>query len=175
MVKWYLFLIVIFLSGCAVPESRLFTPDKNHLQHRQMETRRFDTNDEEKMLMSAIHVFQDMGYNIEETEVDLGLITANKIRPGAPLCRTVVVGHDAQGRQITRQECESTNMHTHATLVSTASRTGDGFNVRVQFVQQRRVTPGGRIVSNNRITDAATYQGFFNQLGQSLFLTANNI
>jgi len=61
----------------------------------------------------------------------------------------------------------------YITLVSTKSRESKGFNVRVEFA---------RIVKNSqnqtrveRIKEPEIYQGFFDKLSQSLFLTANNL
>lgn len=52
--------------------------DEQYLQRQQLETKQFDTNDEEQMLTGAAQVLQDLGFSIDESETRLGIITASK-------------------------------------------------------------------------------------------------
>ena len=75
--------IIVFLfilSSCAqkIPKEALQL-SKESLQNRQLQTRRFDTD--EKMLLSAsAAVLQDLGFTIDESETKLGVIVCSKIR-----------------------------------------------------------------------------------------------
>jgi hypothetical protein len=69
----------LFIS-CAqkVPKEALqLSPES--LKNRQMQTRRFDT-DEKTMLSAGAAVLQDLGFTIDESETDLGLIACSKLR-----------------------------------------------------------------------------------------------
>jgi hypothetical protein len=50
------------------------------LEQRQLQSRRFNGITEESALVSSSNVLQDMGYNLENSEVSLGVLTANKQR-----------------------------------------------------------------------------------------------
>ena len=179
-----LFLIVSMLASCAsTPQpTTLLRPPPDNLARRQMETRRFDIRDEEKMLAAAVGVLQDMGYVISETAIDLGLITATMDREattagqralvtGAAVGGAVALGLLFGGNVNMSAPVQDVDQNIFATLVSTKS--GDGFNVRVQFI--RRITNTAGETRSERITDATVYQEFFNKLAQSLFLTAHNL
>ena len=65
------------MTRCAsVPQPSLLSPSS--MAHRQVQTRAYETKDELALLSAGVAVLQDMGYSIDETETDLGLLTASK-------------------------------------------------------------------------------------------------
>ena len=50
------------------------------MSQRQVESRKFTGISEEEILISSSNVLQDMGFNLENREVKLGVLTANKQR-----------------------------------------------------------------------------------------------
>lgn len=69
------------LTGCATaPPPDAFTVTPELLQQRQLQSRRFDGITEENTLIASSNVLQDMGFNLENSEVKLGVLTANKQR-----------------------------------------------------------------------------------------------
>ena len=56
----------------------MYTLDKDYLERRNIETRVFDTQNEKDLLTASAQVLQDLGYSIKESDVNLGLITAEK-------------------------------------------------------------------------------------------------
>ena len=158
------------MNGC-VSYANYYKLDNQYLARRQLETRRFETNDEETMLVASAQVLQDLGFTLEESETELGLITASKDREaGSAGERVALVFLAALGGT---QPVYDTNQKIYVTLVSTKSPTNVGYNVRVEFA---------RVIWNNmnqarieKIEDPEIYQDFFDKLSQSVFLTANNI
>src|SRR5262249_37737193 len=72
----------VALSGCvptSVPPEALQL-SATAVQDRQMQTRRFDTKDEEKLQRAGAQVLQDLGFQIDESETKLGVIVASKNR-----------------------------------------------------------------------------------------------
>lgn len=69
------------LVGCAVkiPENA-FVVSEELLKQRQMQSRRFEGLTEEAALIASSQVLQDMGYNLEDSEVELGVLSASKDR-----------------------------------------------------------------------------------------------
>lgn len=73
-----LFLLVVFsVSGC-VSYEHYYKLDDQYLARRQLETRSYETKDEEALLIASAQVLQDLGFTLDESEIKLGLITANK-------------------------------------------------------------------------------------------------
>ena len=72
-------LCLLCLTGCGIPKDALqLSPES--LQDRQTQTRRFETLDKVGMLTAASAVLQDLGFNLEETEVPLGILVGSKNR-----------------------------------------------------------------------------------------------
>lgn len=71
----------LFLAGCAVtvPPNAFIVTDEL-LQQRQLQSRRFDGMTEKAVLIASSEVLQDMGFNLENSEVALGVLTASKDR-----------------------------------------------------------------------------------------------
>src|SRR5690554_1303567 len=69
------------LAACAVklPDNTFLVSDEL-IQQRQMQSRRFRGLTEEAALVASSNVLQDMGYNLEGSEVALGVLTASKDR-----------------------------------------------------------------------------------------------
>lgn len=76
-----LLLCVLSLTACApqIPQDALrLSPES--LQDRQLQTRRFETTNKKAMLAAASAVLQDLGFTLEESEVNLGVLTGSKQR-----------------------------------------------------------------------------------------------
>lgn len=165
-----LLVLSLILSGCASYED-YYKLDDQYLARRQLETRRYETEDEESLLIASAQVLQDLGFTIEETETNLGLITASKDREAtADGKQTLAMFLAALGGD---DPVYDVKQRIYVTLVSTKSRSGNGYNVRIEFA---------RIIWNNKnetrtekIQDEGIYKDFFDKLSQSVFLTANNL
>lgn len=69
------------LIGCAtrIPENA-FVVSEELLKQRQMQSRKFEGLTEESAIVSSAQVLQDMGYNLDDSEVELGVLSASKDR-----------------------------------------------------------------------------------------------
>lgn len=71
----------VLLGACATkipPNALQLSPES--LKDREMQTRYFETGDEQSLLSSSAQVLQDLGFNIVDSETDLGLIVGSKHR-----------------------------------------------------------------------------------------------
>ena len=69
------------MSGCvAVVPPDAFVVSEELLGMRQLQSRRFNGITEKDALIASSNVLQDMGYNLENSEVSLGVLSANKQR-----------------------------------------------------------------------------------------------
>jgi hypothetical protein len=146
-------------------------PDKNYLERRNLETRFFNTGKEKDVLIASAQVLQDMGYTIKESEVSVGLITAEKdrqaISTGAKVAINVLAaigGTPARYEDIQR---------FYVTLVTSKS---DKNKVKVRVLFTRKSWDNnGYLFAVERIDDPKVYREFFDKLSQSIFLIAQGI
>ena len=164
------FLSVCILSGC-VSYSDYYKLDEQYLARRQLETRNFETANEELLLSSSAQVLQDLGFILDETETSLGLITANKDREAGSVGQKV--GMIFLAALAGTQSIYDEKQKIYVTLVSTKSKTNVGYDVRVEFA--RIIWDNMKNARVEKISDEEIYQDFFSKLSQSVFLTAHNI
>lgn len=163
----------VVLTGCEGTAVDAFRLPPNSLQDRQLQTRVFDTTDEEKMLSACAGVIQDLGFNLDESETKLGLIVASKDRSAADAGGVTVailltalsgvpVGYD-------------NNQKIKVSIISSPyGDAKDKVSVRVTF--QRIVWDSNNIVTHlEQLKDPKMYEGFFEKLSKSAFLEAHSL
>jgi hypothetical protein len=71
-------LCLVVLSGCqTIPEDAFKLPATS-LEDRQLQSRKYHTLDNGLLLTAGAGVLQDLGYNIDESNLALGVLTASK-------------------------------------------------------------------------------------------------
>ncbi len=125
-------------------QAQAFQPTAATLEIRARQTRMFDTADRTFMLQSAVGVLQDLGFTIEESQVNQGIIVASKLGGGQIRAQVVL------------------------------SSVPNGTVVRATF---QHIVPrsGAMLPAGETLSDPGLYQGFFEKLAQSAFLTAHEI
>jgi hypothetical protein len=151
------------------PAALAITPQT--VQVRQMQSRRFDTTDEKKLLAACAALLQDLGFNIEESASDLGLVVASKDRTAVETGQVVgsflvaLLGVNAP---------YDTTQKFRASIVTRPTEDGKSVIVRVTF--QRTVWNTQHQVSRNEpLNKPEQYQEFFQKLSKSVFLDANDL
>lgn len=143
------------------------------LEARQLQSRYFDGVDEADLLAACAGVTQDLGFNLDESESELGLIVASKqLTARDPLQRTVAV----LLRIFASTEFSiDDHQRVRLSLVSWPVRGHpDRYRVRVTF--QRTVWKSdGEIGHREVLNDPELYQTFFARLGKSLFLEGHKL
>ena len=159
------------LMGCkTIPKDALrLSPES--LQQRQMQTRKYETTDETKILIACAGLLQDMGFNLDESETELGLIVASKMRSAVNAGQQVVavlVGLLSGAMPPTDKEQKM--------RVSIVTRPVDENHTAVRVTFQRIVwDTQGQVTKREGITDPDIYQEFFAKLSKSIFLEAHSI
>jgi hypothetical protein len=168
-----LLLSMLVLSGCTTIPKDAFQLSATSLEDRQMQSRKFSTLDDTLLLSAGASVLQDLGYNIDESNVELGVLTASK-----------------------QADAKNTGQIVGAVMVAlltgTVTPTDDKQKIRICLVLQEslddpnssvaRITMQ-RIIWNNQgkisrvesIKSPELYQAFFDKLSKSTFLEANQI
>jgi hypothetical protein len=165
--------LVLLLQGCeSVPKDAL-RMNKATLEDRKLQTRLFDTTDEEKILAASAGVLQDLGFNLDESETDLGLIVGSKERDateaGQVVLAAIVAGLGGGPAMY------DTKQKIRLSLVSSpAGENGERIAVRATF--QRIVWNNYNQVSRlDRLNDPEMYREFFDKLSKAVFLEAHGI
>ncbi len=169
-----LFLLSIFFTiGCkSIPKDALtLTPES--LAERQMQTRKYETQDEQRILAACAGLLQDMGFNIDESETKLGLITSSKMRSAenaGQMTAAFFVAILGGGSMPVDKE-----QKMRASVVTRP--TGEQKNyVAVRVTFQRIVwNTRGQVTISESIIDPAVYQEFFDKLSKSIFLEGQEI
>ena len=80
---------MMLLGGCASQNSHVMEGG-SAVELRSFQTRVFDTTDKHKMMRTIIAVLQDLGFIIDKTDEDLGMVTGTKLS-GYQIRMTVIV------------------------------------------------------------------------------------
>jgi len=188
---WGLLLVAgALLSGCAGEPATLasyFQQTPETARHRAMQTRTFETTDEAELLSASAAALQDLGFQLEETSTELGILRAAKERGareyGQEIRRVLILLASSMGRQPVMIPVDM-HQQINATLVTRRSAVDPSrFSVRVLF--HRSVWKGDGASGNTSIppgqlslemiVDATIYQRFFAKLSKSVFLEAHEI
>lgn len=199
----FLIAVIVSLAGCVhkVPDGA-FDVSPNMMAQRQVESRKFTGISEEEILIASANVLQDMGFNLENTEVKLGVLTANKQRDAtnagevagailiaAFLKKNVAISKD-QTIRVALVIKPASSDSVISTLYSGASNTAptktakskksdpaattsESFIVRATF--QRIVRKTDNSTNAETMKDPELYQEFFDKLSKSVFIEAQKI
>lgn len=161
------------LTACAQkipPEALQLSPES--LERRQIQTRVFETNEEAELLSASAALLQDLGFNLDESEVDLGVIVASKDRDAteADQVAASIVLAVLFGAAMPWDD----EQKIRAAVITRELEGRDGFAVRLTM--QRIVwNTQGQVSKTEPLDDPAMYQEFFSKLSKAVFLEAQEL
>ena len=164
---------ILIMTGCQTIPKDAFTLSPETLAQRQIQTKKYQTTDEAKILTACAGLLQDLGFNIDESETKLGLISSSKMRSaknasqiiGAILI-TALSGVSAPIEKEQRMRA--------CVVTRPVGENGEYVAVRVTF--QRVVwDTKGQVTRSESLTDPKIYQEFFDRLSKAIFLEAQEI
>ena len=165
-------IVVLIMATClaactkSIPREALQL-SRESLQHRQMQSRQFDTKDEAAILSASAALLQDLGFNLDESETDLGVLVASKRHDATEMGQVI-------GAMLLmfagREKSYDKEQQIRASLVTRPY--GDRITVRITF--QRKVWNNkGKLAKVEGINDRKIYRHFFDKLSKSVFLEAH--
>lgn len=165
---------LLLLAACvSAPKPEDMRTTAFDLAERELQTRIFDTDDEKLVLDSCSAVLQDLGFLIDESEQQLGLLVGSKMRSAinpaevtvsfilAALSRTSPIYSE---RQLMRISLVTTPLSGERT----------GTSVRVTFQRIVYNNEGG-VFKLETLGTPEIYQEFFDKLSKALFLEAEEL
>ena len=162
------------LAACAdrIPRQALqLTPES--LQQRQLQSRYFETVEEAAILSAAAAVLQDLGFNLDESETDLGVLVASKQRDATEVGQIAgaIVLAIFTGAVVPIDD----HQKIRASLVTSPSGEEEK-RVTARITFQRIVwNTDGNISRNESIDEPEIYREFYSKLSKSVFLEAHAI
>jgi hypothetical protein len=164
--------VLCCLAGCASGIAReALTLQAEALQQRRLQTRRFDTVDEERLLSAALDVLQDLGFAVDEATPQLGVLVVSKNRDADSTGE--IVGSFIIGAVSDSEVIYNVEQKIRASVVTRVVKNRHS-TLRVTF--QRTVWNNrGEISDNESIDDPAVYQEFFSKLSKAVFLRAQEL
>ncbi|MBE8158566.1 MAG: hypothetical protein HAW59_04150 [Betaproteobacteria bacterium] len=162
-------------SGCAptIPPDALQLK-KESLALKQLQTRRFDGIAEKELLVACAGVSQDLGFTLEESETDLGVLVGAKDRTAvqagevALVLMVALLGGGAQPFD----EKQKIRLSIVSRPVGESSINNHYVRVTFQRIVWRS---DGTVSKQESLEDPDIYQEFFAQLSKSVFLEAHKI
>jgi len=189
-------LCFLLAAGCSTVADKSMELSPDSLKLRQLQTRRIEGIDEKALLAASAGVLQDLGFNIDESETQLGVIVASKDRSALDLGDAVedmIVdslveaaldtmfsalfgdnfddGDDEDGEDIVYDVTQKIRISvvTRPALDSSGQRRQDAQIIRITI--QRLVWDSeGELSHTESIEDPKVYQKFFDRLSKSIFL-----
>ncbi len=192
---------ILLLSACqpGIPKDALLLSPES-LADRQLQTRRFDTNNNQTMLSAASAVMQDLGFNLDESESTLGMLVGSKradatsggqifgsiliaLLGGAPppidkeqLIRVSMVMREIEPSSPVGGKSKETTPSAKSGQPArpVAAESQGQSTVRVTF-QRIIINTAGQVSRAEQVHEPEIYKEFFDKLSQSVFLEAHEI
>ena len=165
--------LFIVLCGTGACSSRTpkhaFVLSAQSLERRQVSSRRFETDQEKQLLIAAAGLLQDLGFTIDDSETQLGLIVASKDR-------SAVEGGQVAGKILLAMIGKHVSIDKNQKLRASIVTRCEAGVVVVRATFQRIVwNEDGKISKLERLDDPRMFQEFFDQLEKAVFLDAQRL
>ena len=166
-------LCAFVLAACeqGVPKEALqLSPDS--LERRQAQTRVFETTDEAELLLASALLLQDLGFNLDESEVELGVVVASKDRDAteADQVAASIVMAALLGVAMPWDD----EQKIRAAVITRKLKDRKGYAVRLTM--QRIIwDTQGKVSGTEPLDDPEMYQEFFSKLSKAVFLEAQEL
>ncbi len=179
MWKLNIFFVALLLSGCVTapmsPDAFVVTPER--LQQRQLETRRYDGIKHDDLLVACSNTLQDLGFNLENSETKLGVLTASKLRDAINEGESFMAALVAvlfRAHMVTDKDQKiRVSLVVRPVLDSTGKEMLRSQYVRVTFQRVLRRSDKSEVYETLR--EPELYKGFYERVSKSVFLEAHNI
>ncbi len=170
-------LAVLALQGCApsIPPDALKL-NAVSLERKQLQTRKFDGIGSADLLSACNGVLQDLGFNLDESETDLGVLVASKRRDAVETGQVAAAVAIAIIFRTSTPIDKEQKIRVSLVVRPSSASYGSDENHLVRITFQRIVwDTEGEISRQEGIYDAEIYQEFFDKLSKAVFLEAQQI
>jgi hypothetical protein len=177
---------VLLFAGCETGPDRAMELPADSLKLRQLQTRRVEGINEKALLAATVGVLQDLGFNIDESETQLGVIVASKKRSAVDtadiassalesllfgMLEALLSGDNESEGDINFDVTQRIRISvvTRPARDSSGQPRADAQVIRVT-IQRMVWDDEGNLTHAESIEDPKVYQKFFDRLSKSIFL-----
>jgi len=159
------------VAGCASLPKDALSASETLMSDRVMQSRKYETTDEDRILLSCAGVLQDLGFILEESDTDIGLISASKMRSALDP-RQIIVSYAAVFLFMPPLPTDKEQKFR----ASVTTRPAGDSHIAVRVTFQRIVWNSQEDVTRREpLKEPEFYQEFFDRLSKSIFLDAQQI
>lgn len=171
--------LCLCLTGCASMPNNLLVLPTDYLSAREQQMRKYATTDDKKVTQAAAGALQDLGFTIDKSEMDLGMIVSSKNRtavsPGqVTAALTADVACILFGCYSNLYGMTDKAQKIEASVMVNSSLAKDSTVVRVKF-QTVVWNVSGQVSRFETIKDPKLYQDFFERVSKAIFLEEQKI
>jgi hypothetical protein len=180
---------MLLVTGCnpmATPES-FFELSPTYNKEKALQTRFFETSNYHELVSASAAVLQDLGFQVEESEPDVGLLRAVKERSarewGQEIGRVFIAMIGIVGQKVILLPVDLQQQIVATLTVFPVNNNPNRFGARIIF--DRKIWKGGGSDGSAEIPpgeqrleiidEPLIYQEFFSKLSKSVFLEAHQI
>lgn len=172
-----IFIIALLVAGCVQIPKDAFVVTPELLKQRQVETRRYDGINEEDLLVASSNALQDLGFNLDNSETKLGVLTASKQRDatnsGEIAAVIIIALLGGQPGAISKDQTIRVSLVVRPVLDSYGKPMEKSEFVRVTFQRVVRRTDNSTYAET--LLDEKLFQDFFERVSKSVFIEAQKI
>ncbi len=175
--------LILMVSACVNPNSHALNigaPSINVGETvssvRAIQSRSFDTLETRKLIEASTATLQDLGFNIQTTSSEYGVISGSKARDAVEtgqvagqVVLAVLSAFAGSSHTMTYDESQQINVSI------VVNQTGEKSSVVRVFFDRHITNNHGQLWKADVIKDPKIYQEFFSKLSASTFLEANKI
>ncbi len=182
-------LLIALLTSCnTMPKAEsFFQLSPSSTKYRVLQSRIIETSNDSELHSASAAVLQDLGFQIEESITDIGMLRAVKERSAREYSQEITRGFvfllGLLGRQVTLIPIDLHQQIAAILVIHPIENSSSRFNVRIVFYRtiwksdgssgSQAIPPG--LQSMEMIYDAKIYQQFFAKLSKSVFLEIHQI
>ena len=172
-------LLCLCLAGCASMPNNLLVMPANYLSAREQQMRKYSTTDEKKVIQASAGALQDLGFTIDKSEMDLGMVVSSKNSTAVSAGQvTAALTADAAcvvfGCYTNLYGKTDKTQKIEASVMVNSALAKDSTVVRVKF-QTVVWNVQGQVSRFETIKDPKIYQDFFERVSKSIFLEEQKI
>jgi len=162
----------LVLGACVRMPRDAFVVTPEELAQREMETRRYDGIKEGELLVASEEVLQDLGFNLENSDTKLGVLTASKQRSATStggILAAMFLGWGGASKDQVIRVC----LVVRPVQATSGSAPAESHFVRITF--QRIVRRFDNSHVGQTLNKEELYEIFFAKLSKSVFIEAQRI
>lgn len=168
---YYILLLlgVVIMSGCGAKSIEMIKMDTSTAEERALQIKSYESGDYLEVFSASLATMQDLGFHIDFTDKELGVISASKSRDAAEIGEQTM-GFIAALLGANISPALKASQDIRATVVVASNNKSNYVRLTLQRILYN--IQGG-VIGMESVKDAEIYNAFFEKLSKGIFLEDN--